>query len=116
MYNYTQLKPGECEFVQIGPANELVNGERWFIDLDGITMVVFNIAGSFYALADVCSHDDGPVGDGELDGFEIVCPRHGAKFDVRDGSVTSLPAVVDIPAYPIRIVDGMLEVGIPNEE
>jgi 3-phenylpropionate/trans-cinnamate dioxygenase ferredoxin subunit len=77
---------------------------------------VFNIGGQLYAIADVCSHDDGPLGDGDLEGMEVVCPRHGARFDVRDGKVTSLPAAIDIPAYPVRVVDGQIEIGLPPED
>lgn len=113
MYNYTQYEPEQCEFVQVVPADDLMTGERLFVEIDELPIVVFNIGGELYAIADVCSHDDGPVGDGELDGYEITCPRHGASFDVRNGKVLSLPAVVDIPAYPVRVVGGMIEVGIP---
>ena len=114
MYNYNTLAPEACDFIAIGAATDVPNGERVFIEIDGLTIVVFNIAGQFFALADVCSHDDGPLGDGELDGFQVACPRHGASFDVRTGKVLSLPAIVDIPAYPTRVVDGQLEIGLPN--
>lgn len=115
MYNYKELDPAECEFVSIGPADELGNGERLFIEIDEEQIVIFNIGGQYYAIGDVCSHDDGPLGDGDLQEFEIVCPRHGARFDVRTGKVLSLPAIVDIPAYPVRVVDGELQVGVPLE-
>ena len=84
-----------------------------FVEIDGLPIVVFNVAGSYYAIGDVCSHDNGPLGDGEVDGLEVICPRHGARFDLRTGEVRSLPAIVDIPAYPVRQVDGQLEIGIP---
>jgi 3-phenylpropionate/trans-cinnamate dioxygenase ferredoxin subunit len=113
MYNYKELSPEKCEFIAIGSADELKNGERLFVEIDEEPIVVFSIAGQYYAVGDVCSHDDGPVGDGELEGFEVICPRHGARFDVRNGKVLSLPAVVDIPAYPVRVVDGQIEIGLP---
>ena len=113
MYNYKELNPEKCEFIAIGSADELENGERLFVEIDEEPIVVFNIAGQYYAVGDVCSHDDGPVGDGELEGFEVICPRHGARFDVRSGKVLSLPAIVDIPVYPVRVVDGQLEIGLP---
>jgi 3-phenylpropionate/trans-cinnamate dioxygenase ferredoxin subunit len=77
--------------------------------------VIFNIAGGLFAIGDVCSHDDGPLGDGMLDGEQVVCPRHGARFDLRSGEALGLPAVVDIPAYPVRVVEAQIEVGIPVE-
>jgi 3-phenylpropionate/trans-cinnamate dioxygenase ferredoxin component len=115
VYNYKELNPEQCEFVEVAEAAELGNGERIFVQIDELSIVIFNIAGQYYAIGDVCSHDDGPLGDGELEAYAIVCPRHGARFDVRTGKVISLPAVVDIPAYPIRVVDGQIEVGVPVE-
>jgi 3-phenylpropionate/trans-cinnamate dioxygenase ferredoxin subunit len=116
MYNYTKLSPEECEFVPVGKAGQLPNGERLFVEIDDLPIVVFNLAGQLYAIGDVCSHDEGPLGDGDLDGLEVICPRHGARFDVRNGKATSLPAVVDIPAYPVRVVDGQIEIGLPLED
>jgi len=115
MYNYKNLDAGECEFVTIAPVEDLPNGDRLFVEIDNYALVVFNIAGQYYAIGDVCSHDDGPVGDGELNGYEITCPRHGASFDIRSGKVLSLPAIVDIPAYPVRVIDGDIQVGVPVE-
>jgi len=115
MFNYTRLEEEKVDFLEIAPVSELPSGERLFVDIGDVPVVVFNIAGSFFAISDVCSHDDGPVGDGDLEGFNIVCPRHGAGFDVRTGKVMSMPAVVDIPAYPVRVVNGMIEVGVPKE-
>ena len=110
---YTSLGPKEVDFVAVATEDELPNGKRIFVEIDAYSIVVFNIAGAYFAIGDVCSHDNGPVGEGELEGYEIICPRHGARFDVRSGSVLSLPAVIDIPAYPTRVVDGQVEVGIP---
>lgn len=116
MLDYKKVDPSECEFIGVAQISELPNGERLFLTIDGLPIVVFNLAGGLYAIADLCSHDDGPLGDGELDGIEIICPRHGARFDIRSGKVLSLPAVVDIPAYPVRIVDGEIQIGIPIDK
>ena len=115
MFNYTQIEEEKVEYFEIAPVDELPNGERLFVDIGDTPIVVFNIAGQFFAISDVCTHDDGPVGDGDLEGFNIICPRHGAEFDVRTGKVISMPAVVDISAYPVRVVDGMIEIGVPKE-
>lgn len=114
MYEYTHLDPRNCEFIAVGSIDDLPNGNRLFLEIDGQSIVIFNIAGEYYAIADVCSHDDGPLGEGRLEGFEIVCPRHGARFDVRSGEVISLPAVVDIPAYPVRVQEDQIEIGLPK--
>ena len=113
--NYTQLDPSKCEFYEIAAVDELPNGERLFVEIDEAYLVVFNIAGQFYAIEDICSHDDGPLGDGVLESHEVICPRHGARFDVRNGKALTLPAVEDIPAYPVRVVEGQIQVGLPKE-
>jgi len=115
MFNYTQFEEEKVEYMGIAPVSELPDGERMFVDIDDVPIVIFNIAGQLFAIGDVCTHDDGPLGDGDIEGFNIVCPRHGAEFDVRTGKVMSMPAVVDIPAYPVRVVDGLIEVGVPKE-
>lgn len=87
-----------------------------FIEIDGKPIVILNINGEYYSIGDVCSHDDGPVGEGNVEGYEIICPRHGARFDLRTGKVLALPAFVDIPAYPVRVVGDQIEIGIPAED
>ena len=115
MYNYNRLNPNLCEFIPVATLEEVPQGERLFVEIDAIPIVIFNIAGQLFAIGDVCSHDDGPLGEGTLDGYEVSCPRHGAEFDVKTGKALSLPAVVDIPAYPVRVVDGQIEIGLPVE-
>jgi 3-phenylpropionate/trans-cinnamate dioxygenase ferredoxin component len=115
MFNYLNADPASLEFLEIAPADQLPVGERLFIDVGGKSIVIFNLAGGLFALGDVCSHDNGPVGDGEIEENEIICPRHGARFDIGTGKATSLPAVVDIPAYPVRVRNGMIEIGVPNK-
>lgn len=115
MFNYTTLDESKIEYYEIIPASELPNGERLFIEIEGNSLVIFNIAGQFFAIADICSHDGGPLGEGDLEGFNVICPRHGAEFDVRTGKVVQLPAVDDIPAYPVQVRDGTIFIGIPKE-
>jgi 3-phenylpropionate/trans-cinnamate dioxygenase ferredoxin subunit len=113
MVTYRKIDPQTAEFVSIGPA-DLANGERRIVEIDGQAIAVFNIGSTYYAIADVCSHDDGPVAEGELNSFEIECPRHGARFDVRNGKVLSFPAIVDIPSYPVKVENGEIWVGLPQ--
>jgi 3-phenylpropionate/trans-cinnamate dioxygenase ferredoxin component len=112
MYNYVMYSADQLDYVQIAAESDLPVGERLFVEIDRQPIVVFNLAGQYFAIADLCSHDDGPVGDGDIEGMEVICPRHGARFDLRDGKATSLPAVLDIPAYPVRVMDGQIEVGV----
>jgi 3-phenylpropionate/trans-cinnamate dioxygenase ferredoxin subunit len=103
-------------FYLVGDVDELPKGERLFIEVGDEPIVLFNIDGQLYAIADICTHDGGPLGDGKLEGCEVICPRHGARFDVRNGKVTRLPAVKNAPAYPVRVLDGKIEIGIARGE
>jgi 3-phenylpropionate/trans-cinnamate dioxygenase ferredoxin subunit len=114
VFNYAHLSQEECDYVDIASIDDLPENERLFLEIDDLQIVLFNLAGQIFAIGDVCTHDNGPLGDGELDGFEIICPRHGARFDIRSGQVKALPAIVDIPAYPVRIVDHRIQVGLPK--
>lgn len=111
-----EIDPLDYDFFEIAPVEDLPNGERIFLEMDGQPVVLFNIAGNYYAMGDVCTHDRGPLGDGELDGYEVICPRHGARFDVRSGKATRLPAVAPAPSYPVRVTNGMIEIGIRRKE
>lgn len=104
-----------AEFVKVAKTSELPPGTRKLIDFEEVTVAVFNIDGQFYCIEDVCTHDGGPVAEGELDGFSIECPRHGALFDVRDGAVLSMPAVVPVPTYEVKVEGDDIFVESPDE-
>ncbi len=114
MNNSVHLDPGHYDLFEIAHIEELPAGERLFVDIGDQPIVVFNIDGEIYAVGDICTHDDGPLGDGDLEAYVLVCPRHGARFDTRSGKVISLPAVVDIPSYPVKVVDGVIFLCMPK--
>jgi len=116
MVYYNKVDFATAEFIAVATKDELPNGARKIVEIDGRAIAVFNIAGAYYAIADVCSHDDGPVAEGDLNDYEIECPRHGAHFDVRTGKVLSFPAIVDIPAYPVKVENDDILVGLPPAE
>jgi 3-phenylpropionate/trans-cinnamate dioxygenase ferredoxin component len=116
MYNYIEFAPAEIEYVAVAGVNELHLNERLYVTIDEAQIIVLNLAGQYYAIGDVCSHDGNVLDDAPVDGYEVVCPRHGARFDIRNGKATSLPAVVGIPAYPVRIREGQIEVGVPKQK
>ncbi|MEM7336480.1 MAG: non-heme iron oxygenase ferredoxin subunit, partial [Chloroflexota bacterium] len=72
------------------------------------------VSGEFFAIADLCSHDDGPLEDGSLEGYSVECPRHGACFDIRTGEALSLPATSAIPSFQVKIEDGFIWVEDPD--
>ena len=116
MYNYREIESESIEYVPVFNKDDLMSGEHIFVDIDDLAIVVFNIAGDYFAIGDVCSHDDGPLGEGQIEGYEVICFRHGARFDIRTGSANTLPAVIDIPAYPVRIEGDQIEIGVPLTE
>jgi 3-phenylpropionate/trans-cinnamate dioxygenase ferredoxin subunit len=113
MYNYKELTDEEIEYLTVATVDELSNGQRLIFEIDGTPIALFSIAGRYFAIADICSHDDGPVAEGEVNGFEVECPRHGARFDIMTGKALTLPAVVDIPAYPVRLEGNEIQIGLP---
>lgn len=116
MLNYSLFDPEKCEFIAVGPEADIPDGDRLFVEIDQLPIVIFRVGGKLFAIADQCSHDEGPLGDGYREGYEVVCPRHGARFDIRNGKALALPAVVDIPAYPVRVVNQQIEVGLPLDK
>ena len=97
-------------WLDIDAADNMPDGSVTLTDVDDREVAVFNISGRFYAIEDVCSHDGGTLADGAVDGHEIECPRHGARFDLCTGKVTAPPAVEDIRTYEVRIHEGRVQV------
>ena len=78
-------------------------------------VAVCNVNGQLYAIDDVCTHDGGALDQGELDGEEIECPRHGARFDVRTGQVTQLPAFEPVETHEVRLEGDAIQVGVEHK-
>ena len=98
------------EFIAVAKTGEIEEGKVKVVRVGDAPVGVTLIEGEYFAFADVCKHDDGPVAEGQLDEHTIECPRHGARFDVRTGRALSLPAVVPIPVYAVEVVDGVVRV------
>jgi len=99
-------------YVRVAAVGDVRPGRARAVAAAGEHLLLCNVDGTLYAVADLCTHDRGPLGEGRLRGPTIECPRHGARFDVRNGSVVSPPAVRDLATYPLRVVDGHVEVGV----
>ncbi|WP_426271083.1 non-heme iron oxygenase ferredoxin subunit [Dyella kyungheensis] len=97
-----------ADWIFVGTRSEMLPGE-YKVVWDGDTAIaVYNIDGDLYAIEDVCSHDGGELAGGEVHGFEVECPRHGARFDVRNGAVMCPPAYEPIASFPVHEVDGQI--------
>ena len=93
----------DAGFQKVAVLAELPLGARIIAEVDDKMVALFNVNGEIYAIDDVCTHDDGPLSDGALEGFAIACPRHGAKFDIRNGHVLSMPATRNTRAYEVKV-------------
>lgn len=93
--------------VDVCAEGEIPEGGHRVVDIGGgIEVAIFFVQGSYYAIEDACTHDDGPLADGELDGCQVICPRHGARFDIRTGEALTLPAYRPVETYPVRVEGG----------
>lgn len=100
------------EWVNVAPVKELPEGGRKVVQSEAGPIAVFNIGGQLHAIEDVCTHDGGELASGELEGDVIICPRHGARFCVKNGKALSPPAYEDVEVYPLRVLDGCVQVDI----
>ena len=102
--------------VEVGPLDELPPGSMRLVPAGSRTVGVYNCGGTLYAIEDRCSHDDGPLceGDWEPDSCMVVCPRHGSRFDLETGIPMSLPAFERVPVYPVSVEDGVIVVEVDD--
>jgi 3-phenylpropionate/trans-cinnamate dioxygenase ferredoxin subunit len=93
------------DFIKVAKVSDLPPGEKMLVDYNGDDVGLFNLDGEIYAISDVCTHDDGPLVEGALEGDCIICPRHGARFNLKTGSYT-MPAIAPVPRYEVKIDGG----------
>ena len=100
--------------VDVCPIDELPPGSVKIVHAGSVSVGVYNLNGRLCALEDRCSHDDGPLAEGDFDPDEgyAVCPRHGARIEICTGRPLSLPAVEPVETFPVRVVDGIVKVEI----
>ena len=98
------------DWVDVASPEELPPGSHRVVDVDGSQVAVFNLDGAYHAIEDVCTHDGGQLTGGSVEGEEIVCPRHGARFSIRTGAVLAPPAYEDIHTVPVRVHAGRIQV------
>lgn len=97
-------------WIDVAREGSLADGEHMVVDLDGVPAAVFRVEGQYYAIEDVCSHDGAEIASGRLEGCEIVCPRHRARFCLKTGKVLAPPAYEDIATFPVRVEGGRIQV------
>ncbi len=90
-------------FVKVATLAQVQKGSFTSVDYDGEPIALYNVDGTIYATRDECSHDGGTLSGGTLEGMCVVCPRHGAKFDISTGEATALPAILSIDRYKVNV-------------
>ena len=103
-----------AEWIDVGLESACPIGEKLVVDTDAGKIAVFHLSQGLYAIEDRCSHDGGELASGTCVGDNIVCPRHGAQFCIRDGKALTPPAYEDIEVFPVRIHQGTIQVDIDN--
>jgi 3-phenylpropionate/trans-cinnamate dioxygenase ferredoxin subunit len=102
------------ELIDICPVSELPPGATRVVTWEDLEIGVFNCGGEFFAIEDRCSHDDGPLAEGELDPAKctVECPRHGSLFDLRTGKPLTLPAYEPVDIFPVVVEDNVIKLEV----
>jgi 3-phenylpropionate/trans-cinnamate dioxygenase ferredoxin subunit len=100
--------------VDVCPVAELPPGHVKIVWSGPLAIGVYNCDGSYYAIEDRCSHDDGPLAEGSFDpeARTVECPRHGSLFDLRSGRPRTLPAYLPVETFPVREEDGTIKMEV----
>jgi 3-phenylpropionate/trans-cinnamate dioxygenase ferredoxin subunit len=99
-------------FVNVGTLADVPEGTVRVYEVGGREIALCNVDGKIYAIDNVCTHDEGSLDQGALDGCEVECPRHGARFDVRNGKVVEGPAVLPVDTFDVRVEGDRIEVNL----
>lgn len=100
------------DFVKVARTNEIEPGQAKIVDVKGKEIALFNVGGEYFAIDNMCTHEEASLAEGEIAGYEVTCPLHGAKFDVRSGAVLGPPAYEDVVSYPVRVSGSDVEVDV----
>ena len=102
------------QFITVAKAESFKSGDRIVVEIGERYIAVFMVGGNFYAIEDVCTHDDGPLAEGELNAADLIveCPRHGAQFDLTTGRSLSLIAPRPVATFPVRVENGDVQVEV----
>ena len=102
------------EWIDVGCASDCPQGSKIIADTDAGKLAVFHLKDGFFAVEDVCSHDGGELASGKCEGDEIICPRHGARFCLKNGKALTAPAYEDIETFAVSVQNCIIQVYIAN--
>ena len=103
-----------ARFVHVGRVADVPQGRAEVFDVEERKIAVYRLEDGFFAIDDICTHDGGPLADGEVEGDQVICPRHGARFSIKTGAALTFPAVTPVESYPVRVEGEELLIGIPE--
>ncbi|WP_423820762.1 non-heme iron oxygenase ferredoxin subunit [Salinisphaera sp. SPP-AMP-43] len=98
------------DWVDVCKDGDLNEGQCRIVDVDDTMIAVFFRRGEYYAIHDMCTHDGGELASGDVEGDEVICPRHGARFCIKNGKALSAPAYEDVDTFPTRVENGTVQV------
>ena len=98
------------EWIDVANVERLGPSESLVIDVDDVMIAVFNMDGDLYAIEDICTHDGAELTGGRIEGDQIICPRHGARFSIKTGEALTAPAYDPVTTFPVRVKNGMIQV------
>jgi 3-phenylpropionate/trans-cinnamate dioxygenase ferredoxin subunit len=100
------------DFVRVASTDEIEPGRALLVDVKGKQIALFNIDGEYFAIDNMCTHEEASLAEGEISGHEVTCPLHGAKFDIRTGEVLGPPAYDDVARYAVRVTGNDIEIDV----
>jgi len=104
------------DWIEVARTEDFPPGSWHVVEYEDIVIAVFNVNGDFYAIEDICAHDGETLTGGGVEGNEVICPRHGARFDITTGEALTAPAYEDLTTFEVRVDDGMVLVNPESDE
>lgn len=101
------------EFHRVAGKNDVAPGQAISVEVVGQRVALFNVEGNYYAIGDACTHQGGPLSDGEVDSTTVTCPWHGAQFDLTTGAANRPPASTSVPAYKVVVEGDDIKIEVP---
>ena len=100
------------KWVSVALVSVVPSGTAKLVEVEGLQVALFNVGGNFHAIDNACTHVGGSLAEGSLEGEQVECPWHGARFDVKTGKVLSAPAAADVAAYKVRVTGSDVEIEV----
>ena len=100
------------KFIKVATTSELEDHQAKLVEAEGQKIALFRVRDAFYALSDTCTHRGGPLSEGAVEGTEVTCPWHGARFDIETGAVLGPPAGREVKSYPVRVTNADVEIEV----